>query len=103
MIPAKRIGDCIRNLLSLWHFSRIEERPVVSCECQLSPPYASSACTRIAGLKSQRSGVSELAQNKRFPDRGTTSQQHAAPSRFAAGEGEREGIRSTGGVLAGSA
>src|SRR5690349_4610995 len=47
--------------------------------------------------------ASELAQNKRFPDRGTTSQRHAALSWFAAGEGEREGSRSMGGVLTGSA
>src|SRR5438105_15648561 len=44
---------------------------------------------------------SELAQKERFPDRGTTSQHHPALSWFAAGQGEREGSHSMGGVLAG--
>jgi hypothetical protein len=47
--------------------------------------------------------ASELARNKRFPHRGTASQQLAAFSWFAVGKGEREGSRGMGGVLAGSA
>src|SRR5262249_47677942 len=41
------------DLLSLWHSSRIEERPEISCECQLSPlmhpPLALDCCLNARG------------------------------------------------------
>src|SRR5438105_327909 len=63
--------------LSLWHSSRIEERPEVSCECQLSPLMHPPLALE---LQSQRSRRANLRRRSGSPDRGT---QHAALSWFA--------------------
>src|SRR5438270_12695440 len=54
--------------LSLWHSSRIEKQPELSCECQLSPLMHPPLALE---LQSQRSRRANLRRKSGSPDRGT--------------------------------